>query len=137
MGRIMAIDFGGSRTGLAVTDPLRITANGLATVATPKIFDFIDNYLKAETVDCFVVGDPVSKTYSDIISSMDKFVEKLKNKYPQTEVVRVDERYTSRLAKRAMLEGGLGKKARRNKETVDRVSAVIILQSYLEQLSSG
>lgn len=133
----MAIDYGAIRTGLAVTDPLRITANGLATVATPEIFDFIDNYLKTETVDCFVVGDPVNRTYSDIKSSLDKFVKKLNNKYPQIEVARVDERYTSRLAKRAMIEGGLGKKARRNKETVDRISAVIILQSYLDQLSAG
>ncbi len=135
MGRIMAIDYGGSRTGLAVTDPLRITANGLATVPTREIFNFIDDYLNNEKVDCFVVGDPVNNNPSDINSDLENFVKKLDKRYPHIEVVRVDERFTSKLAKRAMIEGGLRKKARQRKETVDMVSAVIILQSYLESSS--
>ncbi len=129
----MAIDYGRKRTGLAVSDPLRITANGLATVRTHELFDFLDDYLEKETVDCFVVGDPVNTRPSQMRGELDAFVEKLQKRYPAKEVKFEDERFTSGMAKKAMLEGGLGRKARQNKETVDKISAVIILQSYMEQ----
>lgn len=132
----MAIDYGTKRVGVAVTDPLKIIANGLTTVHSKDILAFLEEYFKKEQVECVVVGEP--KTLMNEASSAAKHVEiflkKLKAKFPEMKVERMDERFTSRMAQQAMLMGGLKKKDRQNKETVDMVSATIILQSYMQWL---
>lgn len=137
MSRIMAIDYGTKRVGLAVTDNLQLIASGLDTVATKEIFSFIKNYTTKEQVDCFVVGEPKrlnnTDTHSTAITA--EFVKELTEKFPHIKVVRMDERFTSKMAFQAMIDGGLKKKDRQNKETIDKVSATIILQSYMEHLS--
>lgn len=133
MGRILAIDYGTKRTGLAVTDPLRIIATALNTVETKNILDYLSDYLKKETVDEFVVGMPKTLRNEDsaIASAVRTFAEKLKEKFPNQRVHFVDERFTSSLAKQAMIEGGMKKKNRRDKSNVDKISATLILQTYL------
>jgi putative Holliday junction resolvase len=134
MGRILALDCGQKRIGLAVTDSLKITANGLATVMVHEIFDYIEKYLQKEELDTIVIGLP-KQMNGDESESM-KYIRPialgLERKFPNIELVYVDERYTSILAHRTMLEAGLKKKDRQNKELVDKISATIILQSYLE-----
>ncbi|MBP5457947.1 MAG: Holliday junction resolvase RuvX [Paludibacteraceae bacterium] len=139
MGRILAIDYGQKRVGLAVTDPLKIIANGLTTVGSGQIFKFLADYLQKEDVELFVVGHPRQMNYEDSASMrlIEPFVRGLKNKFPQIPVKMVDERFTSVLAHQAMLDGGLKKKARQNKALVDEISATIILQSYMESLRNG
>lgn len=134
MGRLFAIDYGTKRTGIAVSDSLKIIATGLTTVRTHTLFDFIKSYLKTESVECFIVGMPkqMNNEYSENMRHIEPFVRKLKEQYPSIPVVYCDERFTSVLAHRAMLEGGLKKKDRQNKALVDEISAVIILQSYME-----
>ncbi|MCQ2192343.1 MAG: Holliday junction resolvase RuvX [Paludibacteraceae bacterium] len=135
MGRILAFDYGKKRIGIAVTDPLQMIANGLDTVSPNVIFKFIEDYLAKETVDTFVVGLPktVKNEASESMKYIEPFVKGLKNKYPNIPVEMYDERFTSVLAHQAMIVGGVKKKERReNKELVDKVSATIILQSYLE-----
>ena len=134
MGRILAIDYGQKRVGLAVTDMLHITANGLDTVLVNDVLDYLQKYIAKEPVERFVVGLPtqLNGQESESMQYIRPFVTGLKRKFPDIEVVYVDERFTSVLAHRAMLEGGLKKKARQNKELVDKISATIILQSYLE-----
>ena len=135
MGRILAFDYGKKRIGIAVTDPLQMIANGLDTVSPNVIFKFIEDYLAMETVDTFVVGLPktVKNEASESMKYIEPFVKGLKNKYPNIPVEMYDERFTSVLAHQAMIVGGVKKKERReNKELVDKVSATIILQSYLE-----
>ncbi len=135
MGRILAFDYGKKRIGIAVTDPLQMIANGLDTVSPNVIFKFIEDYLAKETVDTFVVGLPktVKNEASESMKYVEPFVKGLKNKYPNIPVEMYDERFTSVLAHQAMIVGGVKKKERReNKELVDKVSATIILQSYLE-----
>lgn len=136
MGRILAIDYGRKRVGLAVTDPLRITANGLDTVPTHKLFEYLAAYLQKEQVDLFVVGEPkqMNHTDSESMSYIRPFVQKLRNTFPDREVVLVDERFTSVLAQRTMREAGLKKSDRQDKALVDKVAATIILQTYLESL---
>ena len=131
----MAIDYGKKRTGLAVTDPLRIIANRLTTVATSELWTFLSQYLGKEEVSCFVVGYPVqmNNQASEAVQYINPFIEKLRLTYPSIPVELADERFTSVLAHRAMLDGGLKKKERQNKELVDSISATIILQSYLEK----
>lgn len=136
MGRILSIDYGKKRTGVAVTDPLKIIANGLTTVATAELMDFITGYVSREQVERIVVGLPMQTTgeYSENMKRVEPFVNRLRKVLPDIPVEYVDERFTSVLAHRAMLDGGLKKMARRNKELVDEISACIILQSYLEQV---
>ncbi|HHT22239.1 MAG TPA: Holliday junction resolvase RuvX [Bacteroidales bacterium] len=137
MGRILAIDYGTKRTGLAVTDPLRIVANGLDTVPTHELISFLEKYLAKETVDIIVFGLPkqMSGAESESMKHIRPVVKKIQEKFSEIELVYVDERFTSILAQKAMIEGGLKKKARQDKALVDKISATIILQSYLESLN--
>lgn len=139
MGRILAIDYGNKRVGLAVTDEQRIIANGLTTVHAKDLFTFLDNYLLKEHVDLIVVGEPLDMQSkpSDASRFVDPFVKKLKKQFPHIPVKRIDERFSSRLAMQAMLDAGLSKKKRQNKALIDTISATIILQSYLEQESNA
>jgi len=134
MGRILAIDYGRKRCGIAVSDPLKLIANGLKTVATRDLDAFFEQYLKEETVDLVVVGLPkqLNNEPSEAMSYIEPYVRKFKKKYPQIPLVYSDERFTSVLAHKAMLEGGLKKKDRRNKALADEVSATILLQDYME-----
>lgn len=134
MGRVLAIDFGRKRTGLAVTDPLQIIANGLTTVPTAELLTFILNYVQKEPVERIVVGLPKTVTgeYSENMQYIKPFVSKLLKALPDIPVEYFDERFTSVLAQKAILAGGVKKKARQNKALVDEVSATIILQSWME-----
>ncbi len=133
MGRILAIDFGKKRTGLAVTDDLQIIASGLTTVETDNIFTFLKDYISKENVELFVVGKPKQMDNSDSESEIliVPFLEKLAKNFPQIPIKRVDERFTSKMAFQTMIDSGLKKKQRQNKALVDEISATIILQSYL------
>ena len=134
MGRIVAIDYGQKRTGIAVTDNLQLIANGLTTVASADVFAFLKEYAQKEKVETFVVGlaKETNNTPSVSMKYIAPFVKKLRLQFPDIEVVFFDERFTSLLAHRAMIDGGLRKKARQNKALVDKISATIILQDYLE-----
>jgi putative Holliday junction resolvase len=134
MGRIVGIDFGKKRTGIAVTDPLQIIANNLATVLSTDVLSFLKAYAEKENIDAFVVGYPkqMNNTPSEIVKYVDSFVMKLKETFPGKDVFLTDERFTSKLAVQAMVTGGVKKKSRQNKALVDAISATIILQSYLE-----
>jgi putative holliday junction resolvase len=136
MGRVVAIDYGLKRTGIAVTDPLRIIATPLETVPTAKLFEFLIAYVQAESVDEFVVGMPKTllNKESEIAPVVRKFVTDLKFKFPEKQVHLVDERFTSSMAMKAMIAGGMKKKDRQIKGNVDRISATIILQSFLENV---
>lgn len=136
MGRILAIDYGKKRTGIAVTDPLKLIANGLTTVASPGLLAFLKEYLSKESVETFVVGKPVTllNEPSENWKRVEPFVNLLRKQFPQIPVVLIDERFTSAIAMRAMIDGGVKKKERQNKALVDEVSAVIILQSYMEDV---
>ena len=134
MGRILAIDYGRKRTGLAVTDPLRIIATALETVPSHTLLSFLKAYTQKETVDEFVIGMPktLKNEDSEIAPLVRNFIEVLKNNFPGKPIHEVDERFTSRIAQRTMIEGGMKKKDRQEKGNVDKISATIILQSYLE-----
>ena len=134
MSRILAIDYGQKRTGIAVTDSLQMIATGLTTVATHELMDFLVQYMQREKVERIVVGHPkqMNNEDSENMKNIVPFIKRLRAKMPDTPVELVDERFTSVLAHQAMLEGGLKKKARQNKALVDEISATIILQSYLE-----
>ena len=134
MSRIIAIDYGKKRTGIAVTDILQIIANGLTTVPTTELMDFLLDYVAKEPVERIIVGHPkqMNNEDSENMKRIVPFVNLLKKKLPQIPVELVDERFTSVLAHQAMLDGGLKKKARQDKALVDEISATIILQSYLE-----
>ena len=133
MSRILAVDYGKKRTGLAVTDPLQIIANGLATVPTAELYDYLVKYTQTEQVELIVVGEPKQPNGepSENLARVREFVARWR-KRQQIPVVYYDERFTSVLAHKAMLDGGLRKKARQNKALVDEISATIILHSYLE-----
>ncbi len=133
MARILSIDYGKKRTGLAVTDPLQIIANGLTTVPTAGLYEYVDKYVHTEQVELIVIGEPKQPNGqpSENLARVKEFVARWK-KRQQIPIVLYDERYTSVLAHQAMIDGGLGKKARQNKALVDEISATIILQSYLE-----
>lgn len=135
MARILSIDYGAKRTGVAVTDSLQIIANSLATVATHELMKFLTEYLAKEDVETVVVGLPKQSdnSPSENATRVNAFVRKFKERFPQMNVVMHDERFTTVLAHQAILSGGVKKSARRDKGLADRVSAVIILQSYLEQ----
>lgn len=130
----MAIDYGKKRVGLAVTDPLQLTANGLDTVLSHEIFEYIEKYTAREPVEKFVVGlaRQMNGSDSESMQYIRAFVSGLQKKFPNIELVYMDERFSSVLAHRTMLEAGLNKKNRQNKELVDKISATIILQSYME-----
>lgn len=134
MGRILSIDYGQKRTGLAVTDPLQLIANGLATVPTVSLLDFLADYTGREQVERIVVGLPRQTTgeESENMQRIRPFVERLRKRLPDIPVEFFDERFTSVMAHRAMLDGGLRKKARQNKALVDEISATIILQGWME-----
>lgn len=134
MSRILAIDYGRKRTGIAVTDPMQIIANGLTTVSTHQLMDFLLNYIKQEPVERIIIGHPkqMNNEDSENMKNIIPFMNRLKKLLPDMPVELVDERFTSVLAHQAMLAGGLKKKDRQNKALVDEISATIILQSYLE-----
>jgi len=136
MGRFLAIDYGTKRTGIAVSDTLRIIANGLATVPTHTLLDYLKIYLEKEDVERIIVGLPkqMNNEFSENMKHIRPFVKKLQNFYPDIPVELYDERFTSVLAQKTIIEAGLKKKDRQNKSLVDEVSAVIILQSYMESL---
>ena len=134
MGRIIAIDYGRKRSGVAVTDTLQMIANGLTTVPSGELVKFLSDYVAKEPVDLFVVGQPkqMNNEPSENMKYVEAFVTHLKRSIPQIPVQYYDERFTSVLAHKAMLDGGLKKKKRQEKALVDEISAVIILQAYLE-----
>ncbi len=136
MGRILAIDYGQKRVGLAVTDELQMIATGLETVAAKDIWNYLASYLKREKVDAIVVGEPrdMMNRPSDSSRFVEPFVGKLRKTYPDMKIERFDERFTSRIAFQTMIDGGLGRKKRRNKALIDTISATLILQSYLESI---
>jgi putative Holliday junction resolvase len=133
MGRIMAIDYGTKRTGLAVTDPLRIIATALETVETKTALDFLTQYFAREAVDELVIGMPrtLRNEDSQTAPAVRIFAEQLKQKFPDKPVHFVDERFTSSIAKQTMIDGGMKKKDRRDKSNVDKISAVLILQTWM------
>ena len=135
MGRILAIDYGLKRTGIAVTDPLKIIAQGLATIESKELISFLKNYLTTEAVDLFIIGEPLNwdNTATDATPLVEKCIVQLSKNFPSIPVKKVDERFTSKMAKDAMLEMGLKKKQRRNKALVDEIAATILLQEYLRQ----
>jgi putative holliday junction resolvase len=135
MGRILAIDYGRKRVGLAVTDPLQMIANKLTTVSAHSIFDFLVEYFSREKVDCVIIGYPktLMDKPSESILYINPFIKQFEKRFPSVKLELVDERFTSKIAFQTMIDAGLGKKQRQNKGLVDAVSATIILQSYLEQ----
>lgn len=136
MGRILAIDYGQKRVGFAVTDVMRMIATGLTTIHVKDIWPFLDNYFKNEPVDIVVIGEPkdMMNRPSDATRFIEPFVKGFKKKYPNIEVKRFDERFTSKMAHDTMLAGGLSKSKRQNKALVDTISATLILQSYMDSI---
>ncbi len=134
MDRIMAIDFGTKRVGLAVTDPNQIIATALTTIHPDKTIEFIKSYIRTESVICFVVGEPRQMDYSpsEITPQIEQFIKKLKKAFPEIAVERIDERFSSKIAIVALRESGLKKRDRQRKDLVDQASAVILLQSWME-----
>ena len=132
----MAIDYGLKRTGIAVTDPLQIIASGLTTVESPKLIAFLKDYFKKEAVDLVLVGEPKNWDDSDTHATplVRELLARLQKEFPAMPLLTVDERYTSKMASRAMIDMGLKKKQRRNKALVDEIAATIMLQEYLEKL---
>lgn len=133
MARILSIDYGKKRTGIAVTDPLQIIAGGLATVSTSELFDYLQAYIAREQVEMIVIGEPRQPNGepSENLARVQQFVNRWRKAVPQVPIHFYDERFTSVLAHQAMLDGGLKKKARQNKGLVDEISATIILEDYL------
>jgi putative Holliday junction resolvase len=133
MAQILALDFGIKRVGIAVTDDLQIIASGLTTIPTKEIFNFLENYLRSEKVELFLIGEPRQMNYSasEVEKYIRPFIKKLKLKFPEIPVQRIDERFTSKMAFQTMIDSGLKKKQRQNKALIDEISATIILQSYL------
>ncbi len=130
----MAIDYGIKRTGLAVTDEMRLISTALTTVETPKLMQYLADYCKKETVDTFVVGQPkqMDNTPSESARLIEPFVKQLRKQFPDKEVARIDERFTSKMAFQSMIDSGLGKKKRRDKGLIDTISATLILQNYMD-----
>jgi putative Holliday junction resolvase len=135
VGRLVAIDYGTKRVGLAVTDPSKIIATPLDTVHSKDVVQFLKNYDQKEGIEAFVVGNPKNLNNKDTNATLlvKHFLNLLKKNFPEKPVYLIDERFTSKIAFNAMIEGGMKKKDRRNKSNIDKISAVIILQSYLEQ----
>jgi putative Holliday junction resolvase len=135
MARIMAIDYGLKRTGLAVTDPLQIIATGLMTIESPRLIPFLKEYFKKEPVELMLIGEPKNLDDSDTHATplVRAIVERLQKEFPTIPLKLVDERFTSKMASRAMIEMGMKKKKRQNKALVDEIAATILLQEYLER----
>ncbi|RLD64622.1 MAG: Holliday junction resolvase RuvX [Bacteroidetes bacterium] len=133
MAQLLALDYGTKRTGIAVTDDLQIIASGLTTVATENLLDFLEKYVSKEDVELFLIGEPkqMNNSPSESEKHIGPFIEKLKLKFSDIPIIRVDERFTSKMAFQTMIDSGLKKKQRQNKALVDEISATIILQSYL------
>ncbi|MFZ1528747.1 MAG: Holliday junction resolvase RuvX [Ferruginibacter sp.] len=136
MARILAIDYGGKRTGIAVTDPLQIIATGLTTVASKDLIPFLKKYFASETVEHIIIGMPKNWDESDTHATplVQAAIKKLQKEFPQMPITEVDERYTSKMAKDAMLQMGLKKKDRRDKKMVDEIAATIMLQEYMNRV---
>ena len=134
MARIIAIDYGGKRTGLAVTDPLKIIATGLTTIDSKEMIPFLKKYFLQEEVELIIIGEPKNWDDSDTHATplVNEAIKKLKKEFPQIPLKTVDERYTSKMAKQAMIQMGMKKKARQNKRTVDEIAATIMLQEYMQ-----
>ena len=133
LSRILAIDFGEKRTGIAVTDELQIIASGLTTVPTGELLLFLENYFNEEDVELVIVGEPkrMNNENSAVESSILEFIKKFETKFSDIPLQRVDERFTSKMAFQTMIDGGLKRKQRKDKGLIDKISATIILQSYL------
>jgi putative Holliday junction resolvase len=134
VARILSIDYGGKRTGLAVTDPLKIIATGLQTVETPKLVSFLKNYFSKEQVELVIIGMPVNwdDTATHATPLVQKFIKEFQKNFPSIQIKEVDELFTSKLASQAMLQMGLKKKQRQNKAMLDEIAATIMLQEYLQ-----
>lgn len=134
MGRVLAFDYGTKRVGVAVTDPLKIIASSLDTTPTKDIYDFVKAYCAKEEVEAFVVGYPFNYGHgeNEVVQYIEAFIAKLRELYPEKPIHKIDERYTSTIAQRALIASGVNKKERRNKGNIDAISANLILQSYLE-----
>jgi putative holliday junction resolvase len=137
VARILCIDYGLKRTGIAVTDPLQIIATGLTTVDSKELISFLKKYFQQEPVELIVIGEPKNLDDSDTHATplVNAIILKLKKEFPQIPLKTVDERYTSKMAKQAMIEMGMKKKDRRNKRTVDEIAATIMLQEYMQNIS--
>ncbi len=133
MGRVMALDYGMKRTGIAVTDEMQIIASGLATVLTADLIPYLEKYFAAENVELVLVGEPkqMDNSASQSEGAIFEFLKKFEAKFPEMPLKRVDERFTSKMAVRTMIDSGMKKKKRQNKALLDEISATIILQSYL------
>lgn len=136
MPRILCIDYGKKRTGIAVTDPLQIISTGLTTVDSPELISFLKNYFRLESVELIVIGEPLNLDDSDTHATplVKEIIKKLEKEFPGIPVKTVDERFTSKMAKQAMIEMGMKKKDRRNKRTVDEIAATIMLQDYMSNI---
>jgi putative Holliday junction resolvase len=136
VARILSIDYGKKRTGLAVTDPLQIIAGGLATVATSELFDYLQAYIRREPVERMIIGEPKQPNGqpSENLARVRQFVARWRKAVPEIPIEYYDERFTSVIAHRTMIDGGLRKKARQNKALVDEISATIILQDYMQSV---
>lgn len=139
MDRIVGIDYGRKRIGVAASDPLRIFASALDTVPSAKIIEYLQNYSRTEHIERFVVGYPINmdNTPSEAAKDVDAFLNLLKKRFPETPVTLEDERFTSVLAHRAMIDGGMKKKDRMDKNSVDKISAALILQTYLDKMNEN
>jgi putative holliday junction resolvase len=137
MPRILSIDYGAKRTGIAVTDPLKIIATGLTTIETPQLFNFLKDYFRKEEVELIIIGEPKNWDESDTHATplVRKAIVRLQKEFPAIPVKTVDERFTSKMASRAMIDMGMKKKQRQNKALVDEIAATIILQEYLQSIS--
>lgn len=136
MARILCIDYGLKRTGIAVTDPLQIIATGLTTVDSPQLISFLKNYFLREAIELIIIGEPKNLDDSDTHGTplVKQAIKKLEKEFPLIPLKKVDERYTSKMAKQAMIDMGMKKKDRRNKRTVDEIAATIMLQEYMQTL---
>ena len=136
MPRIISIDYGAKRTGLAVTDPLQIIATGLTTVESKQLIPFLKDYFAKEEVELIIIGEPKNWDDTDTHATplVEKIIKQLEKNFPKIPVKKVDERYTSKMAKDAMLEMGLKKMQRRNKKLVDEIAATILLQEYMRRI---
>jgi putative Holliday junction resolvase len=137
MSRILCIDYGKKRTGIAVTDPLKIIATALITVQTKELISFLKKYFQQEEVELVLIGEPKNWDESDTDATplVNQFIQKFKKEFPSVQIEKVDERYTSKLAVQAMVEMGMKKKDRRKKENIDQIAAAIMLQEYLRTLN--
>lgn len=135
MGKVLALDYGMKRIGIAITDELRIIASPLTTVDTPKIWEFLTQLLNKDKIDCFVLGEPrrLNNEISETTEKVYAFKKQLESKFPDKTVYLLDERFTSKIATQSMLQNGMKKKDRQNKALIDTISATLILQNFLEQ----